>query len=318
MARIQASNPVSQRVCVARKLVRLYGIPSPDNLTGRSGEVDIEALSAFAFSIQILQLHPHMKGPLSYIGGKNRIATKIIEIFPRHMTYVEGFAGGAQVLFRKEPSLVEVLNDLDGDVVTFFRVCQSHHEELIRYMRFMLVSREWFDLLQEQDPKTLTDIQRAARFFFLQKNAYGGLVRNRAFGYSVEEPSRFNPERLPGLIEDTHKRLVRVQIENLPYEDILDRYDRPTTLFYLDPPYFGRKLYRFNFSESDFKNLAERLRKARGKFVLSLNDVPEVRTIFEGFRFRGIELPYTVQGVPGKRYRELLITNFSPRGQAKQ
>jgi len=302
-----------QLVCAARKLARLYEFPRLVNLTERFGEVDIEALRALAVSKQNFQLHPNMKGPLSYIGGKNRIATKIIEIFPKHKTYVELFAGGAQVLFHKDPSPVEVLNDLDGEVVTFFRVCQSHHEELVRYMKFMVVSREWFDLLQTQDPKFLTDIQRAARFFFLQKNAYGGLVRHRAFGYSVEEPSRFNPERLPELIENTHQRLVRVQVENLPYQDILQRYDRPGTLFYLDPPYFGRKLYRFNFSESDFKELAGRLRKVRGKFVLSLNDVPEVRTIFAGFKLRGIDLPYTVQAAPGKLFHELLITNFTPQ-----
>jgi DNA adenine methylase len=303
----------NQLACAARKLVRLYGFPCPVNLTERFGEVDIEVVSALAFSKQISTTNFTMKGPISYVGGKNRIAQQIIEIFPKHKTYVEVFAGGAQVLFHKEPSPVEVLNDLDGDVVTFFRVCQSHYEELIRYLKFTLVSREWFDLLQEQDPKYLTDIQRAARFFYLQKNAYGGLVRNRAFGYAIEEPSRFNPERLAALIEDSHKRLIRVQIENLPYEDILKRYDRPKTLFYLDPPYWGRKLYRFNFSEDDFKNLAERLRKVRGRFVLSLNDVPEVRDLFDRFKIRGIELPYTVQSEPGKRYREVLITNFPVR-----
>ena len=254
-----------------------------------------------------------MKGPLSYIGGKNRIAAQIIATFPAHKTYVEVFAGGAQVLFHKEPSTVEVLNDIDGEVVTFFRVCQSHFEELVRYMKFIVASREWFDLLQSADPKTLTDIQRAARFFYLQKNAYAGLVRKRQFGYSITEPSRFNPDRLPELIENTHKRLARVQIENLPYEDILQRYDRPTTLFYLDPPYFGIKLYRFNFADEDFPKLANRLKNLRGMFVLSLNDVPEVRTIFADFTICEIDLVYTAQRTPGKRFRELLISNFPHR-----
>lgn len=258
-----------------------------------------------------------MKGPLSYIGGKNRIAAQIIATFPEHRTFVEVFAGGAQVLFHKEPSTVEVMNDIDGDVVTFFRVCQSHFEELVRYMRFVVASREWFDLLQSADPKTLTDIQRAARFFYLQKNAYAGLVRNRQFGYSITEPSRFNPDRLPDLIEKVHERLSRVQIESLPYEDILRRYDRPTTLFYLDPPYFGLKLYRFNFADEDFATLANRLKKLRGMFVLSLNDVPEVRSLFAEFRICEIELTYTAQRTKGKRFRELLITN-TPRRSGGQ
>src|SRR5882762_141845 len=120
-----------------------------------------------------------MVGPLSYIGGKNRLAKKIIEIFPRHTTYVEPFAGGAQVLFHKEPSAVEVLNDLDGDIANLFRVCQSHHEELIRCMKFMLVSRNWFAVVKAQNAATLTDIQRAARFLYLQKNSFAGLVRRQ-------------------------------------------------------------------------------------------------------------------------------------------
>src|SRR5580658_4819738 len=109
-----------------------------------------------------------MKGPVAYIGGKNRIANQIIEIFPEHKTFVEVFSGGAQVLFHKEPSAVEVLNDLDGDVVTFFRVCQLHYEELVRYLKFVLISRRWFSLFEAENPAALTDIQRAARFFYLQ------------------------------------------------------------------------------------------------------------------------------------------------------
>ena len=196
-----------------------------------------------------------MIGPLPYIGGKNRIAKKIIEIFPAHTTYVEVFAGGAQVLFHKEPSTVEVLNDLDGDVVNFFRICQSHYEELIRYLKFILASRRWFALFEAENPESLTDIQRAARFFYFQKNAFAGLVRRRKYSYAVAGPSSFNPGRIPQLLENVHKRLERVQIECLPYSEILKRFDRPTTLFYLDPPYHGRSLYRFNFTDEDFVKL---------------------------------------------------------------
>src|SRR3954468_4367285 len=108
-----------------------------------------------------------MAGLLSYIGGKNRLAKQIIEIFPNHTTYVEPFAGGAQVLFHKEPSKVEIINDLSHDIVNFFRVCQSHHEELVRHLKYMIVARNWFDLLYKGDPSILTDVQRAARFLYL-------------------------------------------------------------------------------------------------------------------------------------------------------
>jgi len=252
----------------------------------------------------------HSVGPLGYIGGKHRLAKHIIAAFPEHKAYVEAFAGGAQVFFQKEPSKVEVLNDLDGDVVNFFRVCQWHHEELIRLLRFHLVSREWFDWYRSLDATRLTDVQRAARFFYLQKNCFAGLVRNPCYHYHLDRPPGFNPERLPELIENAHRRLQRVQIERLPYEEILARYDRPTTLFYLDPPYWQKKLYRFNLSEADFVKFEERLRQVRGKFVLSLNDAPEVRALFRRFAIRQIALPYTSQRKAGKRFRELLITNF--------
>jgi DNA adenine methylase len=251
-----------------------------------------------------------MNGPLSYIGGKRAIAKQIIAIFPEHTTYVEAFAGGAQVLFHKPPSKVEVLNDLDGEVVNFYRVCQQHYEELIRYFRFMVRSREWFALLKSTDPRTLTDVQRAARHMYLLKNSFGALVRNPNYSVNIAQPPSFNLERLPEIIEESHKRLARVQIESLPYEEILKRFDRPETLFYLDPPYYGRELYNYNFKPEDFATLAERLKPLKGKFVLSLNDIPEVRALFKDFPIRDIELHYTAQKHADRVYSEVLITNF--------
>ena len=224
-----------------------------------------------------------MVGPLSYIGGKNRLAKKIIALFPEHTTYVEPFAGGAQVFFHKEPSDVEVLNDLDFEIVNFFRVCQWHFEELVRFLRYCLISRKWYELMSATNPDTLTDIQRAGRFFYLQKNCYGGLVVRRNYHYGVTKRPNYSPKRIAEIIEKTHNRLQGVQIESLPYEKILEKYDRPTTLFYLDPPYWNRKLYLFNFKEEDFVQMERRLQSLKGRFILSLNDEPDVRKLFGRF-----------------------------------
>lgn len=253
-----------------------------------------------------------MIGPLAYIGGKNRLATRIISMLPEHTTYVEPFAGGAQVLFHKPPSNVEVLNDLDFDIVNFFRVCQWHYEELIRYLRYSLASRTLHQLHLATDPATLTDVQRAARFFYLQKNSFGGLILSQKFHYGVIQPSNYNPARIPEIIEMTHRRLQRVQVESLPYEQILQKYDRPTTVFYLDPPYWERKLYKFNFTETDFLNLEQRLRGLRGKCILSLDDRPEVRRLFQHFRLQTVELAYTANRDARTRHKELFISNFDP------
>jgi DNA adenine methylase len=304
--------------CTARNISHLCEAEQPDNLKERFAEVDGEANPSIRFSRRITTSFLPMQGPFPFIGGKNRAARAIIDAFPPHSTYLEVFSGGAQLLFRKEPSRVEVLNDLDGDIVNFFRVCQQHYEELVRCLRFTLVSRTLFSLFEKQNPETLTDIQRAVRFFYLQKNAFAGLVRDRHYHYCVLKPSNFNPGRVPELLEKAHQRLQRVQIENLPYQQILTRYDRPTSLFYCDPPYYDRDFYNFNFHEKDFVELAERLGNIRGKFVLSLNDVPEVRRIFGKFHVKEIAFVYTARKAAGKRYRELLIANYPlPKGQSE-
>jgi len=251
-----------------------------------------------------------MVGPLSYIGGKNRLAKTIIPLIPQHKTYVEPFFGGGQVFFHKEPSRVEIINDLNDDIVNFFRVCQSHYEELVRYLKYMLLSRQLFELCKQTSPESLTDIQKAARFFYLQKNAYGGLVTSQRYKLTVEQHPNYNPERIPESLAQAHQRLQRVQIECLPYQQILERCDRKETFFYLDPPYWDKYLYRFNFEEQDFIELQQILKTLKGKFILSLNDVPEVRKLFADFHLRQVTLSYTAGNLPGRKYPELLIANF--------
>ena len=143
-----------------------------------------------------------------------------------------------------------------------------------------------------------------------KKTCYGGLVRRKNFGQNVVQPPGLNLERLPQILEESHARLARVQIECLPYDQIIERYDRPKTFFYLDPPYFDKFLYRFNFESADFVALAERLKRLKGKFLLSLNDVPEVRTIFSDFKIKSVDLFYTAQQKAGVRFKEVIISNF--------
>lgn len=257
-----------------------------------------------------------MHGPTTQVGGKNRLAKTIIALFRPHCCYVEPFAGGAQVFFHKPPSEVEVLNDLDGELINFFRVCQSHPDELIRCLRYHLASRRWFDLLKHTDVQSLTDIHRAVRFFYLRKIAFGGRVLNPTFGYSVAGRPRFRPARIPEIIARAHHRLQDVQIECLPYQQILKRYDGKQTLFYLDPPYWNLPYYHHNFTEEDFTELATLLARLKGRFILSLNDTPEVRRLFRAFHIATVELPYSCARQKRKHQSELLIANFSPKAEA--
>ena len=254
-----------------------------------------------------------MHGPVTQVGGKRLLARIIIALLQPHLCYVEPFAGGAQVFFHKPPSKVEVLNDKDGELINFFRVCQLHPEELVRCLCYHLASRRWFELYKNTNPQTLTDIQRAVRFFYIRKIAFGGRVLNPSFGYSVVGRPRFRPERIADIITRAHQRLQNAQIECLDYRQILKRYDSKQSLFYLDPPYWNLPYYAYNFTAEDFIELAELLARLRGKFILSLNDTPEVRKLFEAFHIATVELPYSCSRIKRRHQQELLITNFDPK-----
>lgn len=251
-----------------------------------------------------------MVSPLSYIGGKNRLKKRLVEIFPPHRTYCEVFLGGGQVFFYKEPSKVEVLNDIDGEVTDFFRCAQQHAEELARCLKFALMSRDWFKIYASQNAASLTDIQRACRFFYLQKNCYAALVKDRHYAAKVVSAPGLHPDRLPELFDKVHKRLAQVQIESLPFQEFLPKFDRPTTLFFCDPPYWRRKLYNHNFTDEDYQTLARVLQSIAGKFILTVDDVPELRELFKDSKITEVEVTYTAQQEAGKRYPELIITNF--------
>lgn len=252
-----------------------------------------------------------MDSPLAYIGGKSKLAKSIIEMIPEHEAYCEVFAGAAWVFFRKEPSKYETINDLDSDLVTFYRVLQNHLEEFLRQFKWVLSSREWFeDWKRQQEAGGLTDIQRAARYYYLQRHCFGGRVRNRTFGTAPLRRPRINLLRLEEELSEVHLRLVNVTVENLPWQEFLRRYDRPGTFFYLDPPYWKAPVYEHNLTLPDYRELAEALEGLKGKFILSINDRPEMRGVFRQFRLQQVRLNYSVNKEKPTEARELLIRNF--------
>ena len=133
-----------------------------------------------------------MKSPISYVGGKRLLAKTIVNMIPEHICYVELFSGGAGVFFRKEPSKIEVLNDLYGELVNLWRVIKNHPDEFIMQFEFLLVSREHFETLKAAPTSSLTDVQRAARYFYIQKLTFGGRVTRRSYGYNTTSSPRLN------------------------------------------------------------------------------------------------------------------------------
>ncbi|MCB1768129.1 MAG: DNA adenine methylase [Candidatus Competibacteraceae bacterium] len=159
-----------------------------------------------------------------------------------------------------------------------------------------------------------TDIQRSARFYYLQKLCFGGRMVNPSFGTATTRPPRLNLLRIEEELSAAHLRLARVFVENLPYSAVIARYDRPTTFFYIDPPYWGCEDYygKTLFSRDDFTNLVEQLKSLQGQFIVSLNDTPEVRTLFAGFHLQPVTCRYSVSRQARPQAKELLIGNFAP------
>jgi DNA adenine methylase len=249
-----------------------------------------------------------------YIGGKRQLSKCLVALINsiEHRTYAEVFVGMGGVFLRRDHKpKAEVINDWSEDVATFFRVIQHHYLAFLDMLRWQVTSRAGFEKLLALEPSSLTDMQRSARFLYLQRVAFGGVVRGRGFGVDPAAGARFDVTKLGPMIEAVHERLAGVVIERLPWAAFIGRYDRPGTLFYLDPPYYGSEndYGRDMFVRGEFEAMAEQLRDVRGRFVLSLNDHPEVRRIFAGFDFRDEKLSYTLGVGPAKSVGEVIITN---------
>ena len=248
---------------------------------------------------------------IPWMGGKRRLAKEILPLFEAHKTYVEPFCGGAALFFYKQESPVEVLNDLNGELVSLYRVVKHHLEEFLRHFKWALVSRQEFLWHQTSNPETLTDIQRASRFYYLQKMAFGGKVSGQTFGISAVSPPKLNLLRIEEDLSTAHLRLARVYIEHLGWADCVRKYDREGTLFYLDPPYWGTAGYGMDFGLEQYQLMAELARSIRGRMIISVNDIPEMREAFDGLVMRTLGIRYTVGGSQqGRQAKELLIWNW--------
>ena len=236
-----------------------------------------------------------------YIGGKRNLSRRLVEIIDAipHDLYAEPFVGMGGIFFqRTRRPKKEVINDISTDVVNLFRLLQRHYQQLLDVLKWQVCSRVEFERLIELDPCRLTDLERAARFLYLQRTSFGGKVWKQNFGTTRTNPARFDLTKLVPMLEDAHERLCGVDIERLPYAKLIKHYDTPGTLFYLDPPYFGNEddYGPGIFSEADFEALTTILEGIEGRFVMSINDTPEVRELFSAFEFEGVSLSYRISG----------------------
>lgn len=245
-------------------------------------------------------------------GGKRRLVSQLTQNIPEHKCYVELFAGGAALFFMRETaSKVEVINDLDGELVNLYRVVQHHLEEFIKQFKWALVSRQMFDWLKNADTSLMTDIQRATRFYYLQQLAFGARASGRTFGTATTSRP-INLLRIEEQLSEAHFRLSGVTIEHLSWDKCFEKYDRPHTFFYADPPYWQLTGYGVEFGLDQYIKLADLMGSCSGKVMLSINDHPDIREIYKAFNIQQTEISYTVGRKTASRSKkqELIITNY--------
>ena len=182
-------------------------------------------------------------------------------------------------------------------------------------IRFSSSSREDFERLKQTDPMVLTDLERAMRFLYLQLLAFGGKVNSPTFGVRAGQSARFSYSRLQENLQAIAQRLESVTIENLDYTDCIKRYDGNKVLFYLDPPYWGTEdcYGKELFSRGEYIKMAEMLRQSKGAWIMSINDVPEIRELFAEFHYKQVDVTYALRRDRPAKAQELIISNHPLR-----
>jgi len=208
------------------------------------------------------------------------MVAKLLKLLPSHRTYVEVFGGGASLLFAKQPSPVEVYNDLNSDLVNLFRVIRdpATFQEFQRLVSLTPYSREKYNYCKDTLDSSKDDIERSYKYFVMNRQSFAG-KGDKGWGYNVTASIRNMACSVSGylsaiaILPQIANRLLQVQIEHDDFRKIIPRYDTPETLFYLDPPYMPdtRRAggYKHEMTIEDHKDLLELLLTIKGKVMLS-------------------------------------------------
>jgi len=225
-------------------------------------------------------------------GGKSHIIKHILPLIPKHRVFVEVFGGGASLLLNKEPSDVEVYNDINEELVNLFRVVKERPNEFYHAFDLILYSRKVREDLQQSEIPT-DPLDRAVRYWYLLNTSFCGDVYGGFSGAGCREKNEakafFN--RL-GNVFKVAQRLRNVVIENLDFRRLIPMYDSTDTFFWCDPPYFEltEDYYEFRFDVSDHLSLCRILAEAKGKWLLIYNDCPEIRALYSDFSILKLKL----------------------------
>jgi len=258
-----------------------------------------------------------MKPPLTYYGGKQKLADRIISMLPKHRIYCEPFFGGGAVFFVKPPSAIEVINDNNGELINFYKVLRSDYKKLEKEIKCTLHSREYHQAAKIVlgYPQLFNEVKRAWAVWTLANQSYGSMLGGtwRCDLSKNSTPKKLNNKR-ENFTEDYAKRLEQVQIECRDAIKVIKLWDNKDAFFYCDPPYFNSCMGHYKgYSKEDFENLLQTLSEIKGKFILSSYPSDLLDKYIKKHKWNSIK----IEGIPvsvslGKRKvkTEVLTKNY--------
>tara|TARA_R110002020_G_scaffold108966_5_gene252341 strand:- start:5323 stop:6150 length:828 start_codon:yes stop_codon:yes gene_type:complete len=259
---------------------------------------------------------------LPYWGGKVQLSRQLVGMIPPHNRYIEVFAGGLSMFFRKKKCKHNVINDKDNDIVNLYESVRTDFEEFSHHFKYLIKSRELFNrfkaVVKSDKNINIPNPKRAAEYYYIIKCAF-----NNNFHNPISKDQEWNIKFLKD-INYSKQYFDNVMIENFDFRELLKRYPpKPDDFWYLDPPYIAaterKDYYFFTFNQQDHKDMLGILRaidEKGGKFMVSYDDRNEIETLLREFEISKVQTKYGGRHFdPSKVYNELVITNYKPQKQ---
>jgi DNA adenine methylase len=262
-----------------------------------------------------------MKTPITYYGGKQALLKYLLPLIPVHRIYCEPFFGGGALFFAKPKSEVEIINDLNSEVVNFFKITQTKFPELEKEIRASLHSRELYQkaMVVYKHPDMFDEVKRAWAFWVATNQGFSSLIGSWGFGKTNSKEVAVAGKR-ESFTREYADRLKQVQVENNDAIKVIDRADSKETFFYVDPPYIGSDQGHYKgYEEEDFKILLDKLSKVKGKFLLSSYPSKLLDSYIRKNKWyvHKVNKAVAVTKLTDKKKTEMMVMNFNPSTNAK-
>jgi DNA adenine methylase len=258
-----------------------------------------------------------MKTPITYYGGKQNMVKELLTLIPDHEIYCEPFFGGGALFFAKPPSEVEVINDVNGEVVNFFKTLKTNFQELQKEIQGTLHSRELYKnaMVVYEHPELFPELKRAWAFWVLTNQGFASMIGSWGFGKDNSKEKALANKRAD-FTKAYESRLHKTQIENNDAIKVIDRCDSKSSFIYCDPPYIGTNMGHYKgYSEAEYKKLLDKLAKLKGKFLLSSFPSSILNAYIKKYKWKtkSIKGHISVTKHTDKKKTEMLIMNYDPK-----